>query len=250
MARICSIHQPSYWPYLGLFDKVARSDVFVFLDDVQYVKNDFKNRNRIFINSAASADPCRVGWLTLPVRHVAMTQTIEQSDVIDGPRVMRKHWSTVHQAYATATGFPGLKDRLLALFHREMSDPLALAEINIAVIEFGLNLLNIDAQVAGRSSDIQGKSNDPTQRLIDICKHVGADTYLAGAGGHDYMSVEEFQRHGIRLLWQEWKPAPYPQQHSPSEFVPYLSCLDFFLNLGADSAKVFRASQTTHVIAH
>jgi hypothetical protein len=86
------------------------------------------------------------------------------------------------------------------------------------------------------------KSSDPTQRLIDICKRVEADTYLAGAGGRDYMRIEEFERQGIQLIWQDWKPFSYPQKHSPEEFVPHLSSLDFFLNRGSESATFLSSS--------
>lgn len=239
MARICSIHQPSYWPYLGLFDKVARSDVFVFLDDVQYVKNDFKNRNRIFINSPASADASRTDWLTLPVRHGSLAQTIQETQVINGVTALRKHANTLRQAYGTAPGYQELSESLQSLFQAHARDPLALADINIATVHFAFGVLGIGTEIAGRSSAIEGKSTDPTQRLIDICRHVGADTYLAGAGGKEYMHVEEFERQGIRLLWQEWKPFPYKQKHSEEEFVPYLSCLDLLLNLGGQSREFF-----------
>jgi hypothetical protein len=242
MARICSIHQPSYWPYLGLFDKVARSDVFVFLDDVQYVKNDFKNRNRVFINSPASSDPRRVDWLTLPVRHVALSQTIAESTVPNARAIMRKHWNTVCQAYSMAGGFQQVKVKLEMLFNAHAREPLALADINIETTHFGFDVLGIKTEIAPRSSSMGDKSSDPTQRLIDICKRVEADTYLAGAGGRDYMRIEEFERQGIQLIWQDWKPFSYPQKHSPEEFVPHLSSLDFFLNRGSESATFLSSS--------
>lgn len=247
MARICSIHQPSYWPYLGLFDKVARSDVFVFLDDVQYVKNDFKNRNRIFINSPASVNAGRIDWLTLPVRHESMTQTIQETQVINGATALRKHANTLQQAYGTLPGYQEFGARLVSLFQAQNRDALALADINIATARFAFDVLGIGTEIAGRSSAIKGKSTDPTQRLIDLCHHVGADTYLAGAGGREYMQVEEFERHGIRLVWQDWKPFPYKQKHSQEEFVPYLSCLDLLLNLGGQSREFFAHIRTANV---
>lgn len=247
MARICSIHQPSYWPYLGLFDKVARSDIFVFLDDVQYVKNEFKNRNRIFINSPGSEESERVDWLTLPVRHVGLAQTIAESEVIAPARALRKHWHTISQAYATVAGFQQLKESLEALFKSQARERLPLSDISVATTTFGFDILGIKTRIAGQSSAIADKSSDPTQRLIDICKSVGADTYLAGTGGRKYMQVEEFERQGIRLTWQDWKPFPYPQRHSPQKFIPHLSSLDFFLNLGTAAASHFSASLTPRV---
>jgi hypothetical protein len=247
MARICSIHQPSYWPYLGLFDKVARSDVFVFLDDVQYVKNDFKNRNRIFINSPASAEASRTDWLTLPVRHDSMTQTIQETQVVKPVATLRRHANTLRQAYGTMSGFQELSEVLLGLLGAHAREPLGLADLDIATTQFAFDVFGIKADIAGRSSAIENKSTDPTQRLIDICRHVGADTYLAGAGGREYMQVEEFERQGIRLLWQEWKPFPYEQKHSAKEFVPYLSCLDLLFNLGGESREFFANLRATKI---
>ena len=239
MPRVCSIHQPSYWPYLGLFDKVRSSDVFVFLDDVQYVKNDFKNRNRVFVNSVSSENATRTDWITLPVRHTTMSQTIQQTRVLQPTATLRKHLKTITQAYSHTEGMAELGDELSALFQKYSRDDLPLAEINMATTCFAFEVFGIKTEVCGVSSAIKNKSAEPTQRLIDICRAVGADTYLAGVGGKDYMRVEEFERHGIALEWQDWKPFAYPQVHSPGEFVPFLSCLDLILNRGTQSRKSF-----------
>jgi hypothetical protein len=242
MPRICSIHQPSYWPYLGLFDKVARSDVFVFLDDVQYVKNEFKNRNKVFIQSVKSADPARVDWLTLPVRHESMTQTIRATQVTHAGPTLRKHLATLSQAYGQVKGFRELQPQLQTLYQQLAEAEPCLAELNALTTRFVFQQLGIRTEIFGMSSAIPGKSEDPTQRLIDICRHVGADTYLAGAGAAGYMRVEEFERQGIALQWQQWHPFEYPQAHSPGRFVPYLSALDFLLNCGSNAADRFGQS--------
>lgn len=242
MARVCSIHQPSYWPYLGLFDKIARSDVFVFLDDVQFVKNDFKNRNRIFTNSPGAPEADRVDWLTLPVKHVSLGQTIAETAVVQEVETMHKHYKKIEQAYGSAAGFKELRSKLESFFHDQARAPLMLADINVASTLFVLEVLGIKTEILGRSSAIAAKSAEPTQRLIDICKHAGADTYLAGAGGKEYMRVEEFERQGVHLIWQNWEPFAYEQKHSKDKFVPYLSSLDLILNLGVAAADHFAAA--------
>jgi hypothetical protein len=242
MPRVCSIHQPSYWPYLGLFDKVARSDVFVFLDDVQYVKNEFKNRNKLFVNSVRSPEPARVDWLTLPVRHESMAQTIRATRVVNHAATARKHLATISQAYGQAPGFKTWRPEIERLYADIAAGPDSLADINAATTLFAFRHLGISTCVFGMSSAIPDKSEEPTQRLIDICRHVGADTYLAGAGAKNYMRVEELERNGIRVLWQEWHPFPYPQAHSPEKFAPYLCCLDFLINSDGNPAQSFRTS--------
>lgn len=241
MPRVCSIHQPSYWPYIGLFDKVARSDVFVFLDDVQYVKNEFKNRNKLFIRSVRAPAPDHVDWITLPVRQFSMLQTIRDTRVINLASALRKHFATLTQAYGQVKGFRELKPELEQLYSNIAEDPdQSLADINAATTLFAFRRLGIETEVFGMSSSIRHKSNDPTQRIIDICRHAGADTYLAGAGATNYMNVDEFARQGIALQWQDWHPFPYSQAHSPEKFVPYLCSLDLLLNCGRDSATVFQ----------
>ena len=241
MPRICSIHQPSVWPFLGRFDKIARSDVFVSLDDVQYVKNEFKNRNRLFLNSVKSPQRAEVNWLTLPVRVAAMAQTIRETRVTQVSQTFRKQLATLQQAYGRAPAFAEVWPAVEQVYRTFEREDLSLADINEAMERLAMERLEIKTEWFGMASKITEKSSEPTQRLIDICKHVGADTYLAGAGGQTYMQVEEFERQGIKVIWQEWHPAPYPQVHSPGQFVPYLSCLDLLFNCGADSKNHYES---------
>lgn len=239
--RTCTIHQPAYWPHLGLFDKIARSDVVVFLDDVQFSHGGFQNRNRLFVNSARSSVSTQTGWLSLPIRREAGVQDIANARVLKPEIVMRKHYDRISQAYSAAAGFGSVRDPLRALYVARAQESVALAGLGVATIVFAMEVLGIKTEVYGMSSTILQKSMDPTQRLIDICRHVGADSYLAGAGGRNYMRVEEFERQGVGLLWQSWSPFSYGQVHSPESFVPHLSCLDFLLNHGSQSAHVFSA---------
>jgi hypothetical protein len=241
MKIICSIHQPSFWPYLGLFDKIASSDVFVFLDDVQFIKNEFKNRNRLFLNSINSPNCMDVGWLTMPIRHDSMLQTIRETKVIDIRKSIRRQMSTLNQAYGRSRAFKDVWPAVERLYQQFEQDSLSLADVNEGMTRLVIDWLGIKTELVGSSSQILGKSNDPTQRLIDICKFAGADSYLAGAGGRSYMKVEEFGRQGIKIIWQDWHPPHYRQGHSPEQFVPYLSCLDLLFNCGVESKSHFKS---------
>ena len=229
------------WPFLGRFDKIARSDVFVSLDDVQYVKNEFKNRNRLFVNSVKSPQRTDVNWITLPVRAEKMEQTIRETRVAQVPQTFRKHLATLQQAYGRAPAFAEVWPAVEQVYRKFEREDLSLADINEAMERAVIELLEIKTEWFGATSQITTKSSEPTQRLIDICRHVGADTYLAGAGGQSYMNVEEFARQGITLIWQEWHPAPYPQVHSPGQFVPYLSCLDLLFNCGREAKNHYQS---------
>src|SRR5258706_4906620 len=133
MARICSIHQPSVWPFLGRFDKIARSDVFVSLDDVQYVKNEFKNRNRLFLNSVKSPQCADVSWLTLPVRVETLAQTIRETRVAQVPQTFRKHLATLQQAYGRAPAFAEIWPAVEQVYRKFEREDLSLADINEAM---------------------------------------------------------------------------------------------------------------------
>lgn len=230
------------WPFLGRFDKIVRSDVFVSLDDVQYVKNEFKNRNRLFLNSVKSPQRAEVNWLTLPVRVEKMEQTIRETRVAQVPQTFRKHLATLQQAYGRAPAFAEVWPAVEGVYRQFEREDLSLADINEAMERMIIGQLGIKTEWFGAASKITEKSSEPTQRLIDICKHVGADTYLAGAGGQTYMNVAEFERQGIKLIWQEWHPAPYSQVHSPENFVPYLSALDLLFNCGANGKSHYQSN--------
>ena len=113
MSKTVTIHQPSYWPYLGIFAKISKADTFVFLDNVQYEKNEFKNRNKIFITSPRV--PPDVGWLTLPVRY-QYPQQINEVFLSDPTHWIPKNLKTIQMAYGSLDGFHKFSSDLISLY--------------------------------------------------------------------------------------------------------------------------------------
>jgi hypothetical protein len=228
---IAAIHQPQYLPWLGYFDKMARADVFVLLDNVQFKKNEWQNRNRI----RTPGDP-GWQWLTVPVLH-------DHGQLINEVRLNgRIDWRSSHQKtlelnYTKSPFFTEYWPRLQTIYRREWPD---LAALNIDLIRTLVELLGIRTKITVASG--LPVTTSKTQRLIDICRAVGCDTYLAGAGCAEYMDFDLFKASGIGVQIQEYRHPKYPQLwgHGEEDFIPYLSTLDLLFNAGSGALAVLR----------
>jgi len=223
----CAIHQPQFLPWAGYLHKIGAADVFVFLDNVQYKKNEFQNRNKLRVGGAAQ-------WVTVPVSF-RFGDTIRQARVAADVPWRRKLRHTVEMNYRKAPFYDRYAPPLFALVDRAWD---SLADINEATVRWLLDVFELhrDLRVA---SAMPPFSSDPTGRLIEICRHVGADTYLSGAGGKGYLDEAQFARAGLRLEYQAFAPPVYPQHKlrgDEPDFIPYLSALDGLLNCGGGAA--------------
>ena len=217
--------QPGYIPWLGFFDQVRRCDCFVFYDDVQFDKHGWRNRNRI----KGSVGPM---WLTVPVRtHGRMGQPINEVEIANATPWARKHLKTIEEAYARAPHCAAYLPGLAKLLNRGWE---RLVDLDIAVSQLMCVWFGLERPMA-RSSEL-GIAGDRSARLLALCQHFGADTYLSGNAAQAYLDVEMFRAHGIRVEWQNFRHPEYPQQHGP--FVAHLSALDLILNVGEECAAV------------
>ncbi|MBI5682450.1 MAG: WbqC family protein [Deltaproteobacteria bacterium] len=196
-------------------DKV---DVFVLLDNVQFKKNEFQNRNKI-----RTADGWM--WLTVPVRFSFGDKIIDVK--IDNKHDwQKKHLYTLQTNYGRADFFKEYYPQFERLYKREFD---MLSPLNYETIMLIKKFFSIKSEIVMASS-IPDLSNDPTQRLIDICRYFNADTYLAGAGGKGYMECSRFIDAGIKLSFQHFAHPEYEQIYG--KFEPYMSSIDFIFNLG------------------
>jgi hypothetical protein len=219
------ILQPGYLPWLGFFDQMRRADVFVYYDDVQYDKHGWRNRNRVKTQSGPT-------WLTVPVRHGGLGQPRTIDVEIDSRTPWaRKHAATIGQAYARAPFFECFMQALDELLQRKWE---RLVDLDLACAELIAGWLGIHTRVE-RSSAL-GIDGRQSERLVRICQHFSATTYLSGDAASDYLDVRLFERHGIAVEWQRFQHPTYPQLHGP--FVPYLSALDLLFNCGPEAALI------------
>lgn len=223
---ILSAHQPQFLPWPGYFDKMLRCDVFVLLDDVQFKKNEWQNRNRVW--SAGGGQ-----WLTVPVLH-RFGAEIREVPVNNAVSWREKQLKTLRQTYSKAPCFSGYFEPWERMYGREWG---RLLDINLYTVERLRAALRIDTRMELSSSlGVEGKA---TERLVNLCRKFGADTYLAGAGGREYMELPLFERAGVRVVFQEFRRPEYPQ--FGAAFVPNLTALDMVLHLGIEAADALRA---------
>ncbi len=225
---IVAVHQPQYLPWLGYFDKIRIADVFCYLDNVQYRKNEWQNRNRI--KTAQNWQ-----WLTVPVRY-RFPQKINEVEINNSVNWKKKHLQALITNYSKA---PYFKDYITPLEDLFTKDWELLSEFNIGLLERLREFLNLHDKPAIPASSMVLR-DDPTERLIDICKAVGADTYLAGQDGRTYMDLERFRANGITVITQEFKHPVYPQLYD--EFQSHMSIVDLLFNCGPESIKIIEAA--------
>ena len=222
---LVAIHQPEHLPWLGFFEKMLRADLFVLLDDVQFSKGDFQNRNRVKGASGAQ-------WLTVPVVHKFPQKLNEVLVADDGWRA--KHWKTLRSCYARAAHFDEFAPLFEDFYGREWA---RLAELNVAGIELIARVLGVERKWV-LASDIAAHGQK-SELVLNICQAVGARAYYSGRVGSTYLDRESFQRAGIEIVTQDFKHPVYKQLFmNESSFVPNLSAVDLLFNCGAQGLRL------------
>jgi hypothetical protein len=222
---IVAIHQPNYISWLGYFYKIAKSDILVFLDNVQYTKNSFINRNKI-------KTPQGWIWLTLPVRIKGrFGQLIREVELNNSVPWGKKHIKTLEANYSRATYFRKHYDSIKNLYDNSQQ---FLSNFSISFIEYICKELGIKTEFIKASE--MSTSGTSTNLLVDICVKLGADVYLSGFGGTKYQEEESFKRAGIKLQYSDFIHPVYPQLWG--EFIPNLSILDLLFNCGEKSLDI------------
>jgi hypothetical protein len=218
------IHQPYYLPYPGFFHKLSLGDVFVIMDDVQYDKR-FTNRNRIITTNNWT-------WLTVPINKenkFSPNMEVKINNEIDWKDT---HWKKIFHSYKNSSFFNLYSDYFENLYKKEWN---YLFELDLDIVKQIINWLGIKVKII-RESELNIKSNS-TQRLVDVCKKIGADTYVSGVGGHNYIDEKIFSQNNLNLEYQKYTHPEYPQRMSNS-FIPDLSILDMLFNIGPQTMKV------------
>ena len=222
------IHQPNYFPYQGYFYKITHCDMFVFMDNVQFPQGgNFCYRNRIKTSNGAI-------WISVPTRRGERGITISEVRIDNDQNWSEKHLRTLYHAYSKAPYFRSI----FSLFEEALSRSWEyLAELNMHLIKVACHYMGIEEScrfVCMKDLYTHGKGTD---LLIDVCKRLGADTYVSGVTGKKYMESKKFERAGVRLAYCIFEQPEYPQLWS-EEFIPNLSVLDILFNCGPSSRKI------------
>jgi len=222
--------QSNYIPWKGYFELIARSDLLVLLDDVQYTRRDWRNRNLIKTDAG-------LRWLTIPVEtRGRYTQRIRDTRVSDRGWAA-SHWDRLRQHYRLAPCFRREREWLEPLY-RDAAPRLAyLSDVNRLFLAAICRRLAITTPLASSADyDLEpGK----TGRLLSICRQAGAARYLSGPAARAYLDTGLFARRGIGVDWMDYEGYPeYPQLHPP--FSHGVTVLDVLLNMGDRAAECLR----------
>ena len=225
MSKRIAILQSCYIPWKGYFDLIAAVDEFILYDDVQFTKNDWRNRNKI-------KTPQGVQWLTIPVKK-NFGQTIRETE-IDGTAWAEKHWKSYVQYYSKAPAFAEVSPVLKPLYE---CDYKHLIEVNHLSLKEICNFLGIRTVIRPSWDYVLGQGK--TERLVDLCRQAGAAEYVSGPSAKSYIVPELFAEAGIKLSWFDYAGYPeYPQLWG--EFMHEVSILDMLFNLGRNARNYMK----------
>ena len=214
--------QSNYLPWKGYFDLISDADVFVFYDDIQFTKNDWRNRNKLKTSNG-------VDWISVPVgdqidRHISQVE-------IKNNFWQEKHWKTIQHNYGKCKYFPLYCTQFENFYlSRRWTQ---LSELNQYLIRLiSVELLGLTTEFRdSRDYKVSGRKLD---RLIEIVHKTGATRYISGPAARDYIDPLRFADAGIELVWKDYSGYPeYPQRFPPFEHG--VSILDLLFNVGPNA---------------
>jgi len=226
--KTVAILQSSYIPWKGYFDIIRQVDEFIFLDDVQFTKNDWRNRNQIKTLNGLK-------WLTIPILHGgSLKLSINQTKTASNDWAVN-HWKTISNSYGKAPFFRLYKDQFEHLYNNILSSDLST--INYKFINLIIKILGIQTKLSW-STDYK-KEGKKSERLISICKQSGSNTYLSGPAAKSYLDEDLFRQENIKVKWMDYNNYPeYPQLYPPFEH--HVSVLDLIFNTGPNANKCLK----------
>jgi hypothetical protein len=222
--KFISIHQPAYLPWLGYFHRIILSDVFIFLDTVQFEKNSFTNRNKILV----SGGPI---WLTVPIKMKGHTsKVLHEMEISADERWKNKHLRSIELAYSKTSYF----NRFFPDIERYiLSAGSSFCDFVYSMTAYFLNVMGIDIHMVRSSSlPIRGVKSELVK---NIGVYLNADIYISGALGRDYLDLESFARENIKVIYQDYRHPVYPQRLGG--FKAGMSILDLLMNRGEKEAR-------------
>lgn len=223
-----SIHQPNYIPWLGYFEKILNSDIFVFLDDVQYEKNYLVNRNKIRTSDGSM-------WMTVPVnaKHDSLVNNVR---IDNSQGWAEKHKKSIQINYAKSSFLQNYLNFFNTLYEQQFE---LLIDINTKIIQYLMKQLGINTKtILSSELHVEGTGSN---RILNICKSLNADIYLSGQFGNNYLNLEDFKNNDIDIKFQNFVHPVYKQCYSP--FMPNMSTIDLLFNEGENSKNILRMNE-------
>ena len=228
---IVSIHQPAYLPWLGYFHRIAMSDAHIVLDDVQFEKNSFTNRNKV-----RTADGwC---WLTVPVKTAGKFGNLPINEIeIAADRPWAKsHWETLRLNYSKTPFFAQHSTFFRDLYSKTWC---RLADLTAEISGYLLTIFGISTRLYFSSQmKVPGRKDE---LVLNLCRELGASTYLSGPLGKNYLREQLFQQRGIGIQYCDYQHPVYLQTYLG--FEPNMAAIDLLFNAGPASREILLREQ-------
>lgn len=225
---IVACHQPNFLPWLGFFHKILQCDIFVLLDNAQFVKGGFVNRCRI-------KEIDHLAWLTIPVKtkgHFEQPiRDVEINNLVPWRKIVLR---TLETYYRKARFFNTYFPMLSAVFNQSWDK---LFDLNLHLLRLILKTFGISTEL--RLASTLNTQGQKSSLIISIAKAIGADGYYSGMGARQYQRGMEFSNAGILLMYSSFEPFHYPQLGK--SFIPNLSIIDFLFNCGGGQVEQLRS---------
>lgn len=218
-----AVLQSNYIPWKGYFDIIHDVDLFIFYDDIQYTKNDWRNRNKIKTDQGSQ-------WITIPAGSNANRLICEVE--LNDSSWQEKHWKTIQQHYGRCSHFSRYQPFFEGIYRDQKWSNLS--ELNHYIIRAVSNdILNLATEF--RDSREYVLSGKKLERLLGLVTQSGADSYVSGPAAKEYIDASRFASADIELVWKNYSGYPeYPQRFPPFEHG--VSILDLLFNVGPDAS--------------
>ena len=227
MEKIC-IRQPGYLPFLGFFKKIESVELFVFLDDVNYSKGDWDNRNKIRTNENSM-------WLTVPILNKS-GKLLNEVEIDYSKDWIYKHKSAIKYNYEDCPFFDKYWKEIEKILDKKYKK---LFELNMSLINYFISILQISTKTIF-SSELDIKSTG-SKKLLDICKSLNSDTYISGELGSNYLDLDIFKNENITVKFEKFQHPQYSQKYP--KFIANMSIIDLLFNEGEKSIDILKKSK-------
>ena len=232
-SKTIAILQPGYLPWLGYFEQMALADLFVYFDNVQFTRKDWRSRNRIVMDG-------REFLLSVPARKAPLGTPIRDIEISYDQPWYEKHLKQISAAYKNTPHFQPLFSELEQVF---ADKPAFLWELDVRLAETMARFLGIKTKTAF-ASDVPDQSPDKNQRIIDICKYFEADALYDGKASEEFIDTALFRDNGIEVVFQDYQHPVYKQAGNP-EFISHMSSIDLLFNAGDRAKEILLSSPST-----
>lgn len=180
-------------------------------------------------------------WMTVPINKDHKFSPNLQVEINNEVSWREVHWKKIYHSYANAKYFKNYESFFKNIYEKEWQ---SLFELNFEILKKIIDILGIKVEII-KSSELNAPGGS-TEKLVNLCKAAGADTYVSGMGARSYMDEIVFEKNNVALEYQNYVAKPYPQRLSNS-FVPDLSIIDMLVNIGPNCMKVISENDTSVV---